>query len=462
MSLTLVDLEGIVLGNKTMQVEPDGLKQMNSVARILMEDSVGSDVQGNLYLESDQPISAWASQIDNSTNDPSLLLSKRNGSTKILIPSSANTSTFSSSLVVMNVGYSAAHVALKAYGTSGEVLGQTATPLSISPNGVLTLENVLETLGVVDNYGPIEITSLNNMPLIASSRVSSTSKAGGFFEGLRHSEASPTQTVAHVVDNAEIRTNLGINNVAEFLATVMVRLFDKSGVEMAAVPVTAPAKGLTQINNVVRQLLNRGEVANADGYIRLESDQPIFGWASQIDNSTNDPGFAMSKGQGAARLLVQSTANVGSFKSSLVVVNAGNADAVVDLVSRDAEGAIKGELRGTLIPKGGFFSTANILESLGVSSSYGSDRDYLDKRPAGHGNFQGVQYLGNQWIFRRSAAGVETLDDLTLQNPGGKGLPSPSRLFFWKTPWRFHQGSVKVARALPYGRATEQVRGSSQ
>jgi hypothetical protein len=135
--------------------------------------------------------------------------------------------------------------------------------------------------------------------------------------------------------------------------------------------VTVPAKGLTQINNVIRQLLYRGDVATINGYIRLESDQPIFGWASQIDNSRNDPGFAMSKGQGDIRLLVQSTTNVGSFRSSLVVVNAGSSEAVVDIVSRNAEGAANGELRGMVIPGGGFFNSPNVLESLGVSSSYG-------------------------------------------------------------------------------------------
>jgi hypothetical protein len=271
----------------------------------------------------------------------------------------------------MNVGFSTAQVALKAYGTSGETLGQTAASLSIAPNGVLTFENVLQTLGIVDNYGPIEITSLNNVPLIASSRVSSTNRAGGFFEGLRYSEASTVETVAHVVDNAEIRTNLGINNVTDFPAAVMIRLFDRNGAQLAAAPVTVPAKGLTQINNVVREMLGRQDVTNMEGYIRLESNQPIFGWASEIDNSSNDPGFAMSKGQGATRLLVQSTANVGSFKSSLVVVNAGTMEAVVDIVSRDANGAVKGESRGIVIPAGGLFSTANILETLGVSSNYG-------------------------------------------------------------------------------------------
>jgi purple acid phosphatase-like protein len=370
-SLTLVDAEGMVLGGKTVQVEPEGLEQINSVARFLFEDSVGSDIDGNLYLESDQPISAWASQIDNSTNDPSLLLSKRTGTTRLLIPSAANVGTFSSSLVLMNVGYTTAQVMLKAYGTSGDLLGQSGAPLMVAPNGVMSIENVLQSLGVTDNYGPIEITSLNSVPVIASSRVSSSTRAGGFFEGLRYSDASQTQTIPHVVDNGGIRTNLGINNITDLTATVTIRLFDNTGRQLASTGVSVAPRGLTQVNSVVRQLLNLEDVANLEGYIRLESDQPIFGWASQIDNVTNDPGFAVSKWQGATRLLVQSTANVGSFKSSLVVVNMGSADAVVDLISRDVAGSIKGESRGLVINAGGFFSTANILELLGVTSGYG-------------------------------------------------------------------------------------------
>ncbi len=370
-SLTLVDAEGMVLGGKTVQVEAEGLEQINSVARFVFEDGVGSDIDGNLYLESDQPISAWASQIDNSTNDPSLLLSKRNGSTRLLIPSSANIGTFTSSLVLMNVGFTTAQVGLKAYGTLGELLGQSSAPLTIAPNGVMSIENVLESLGVANNYGPIEITSLNNVPVIASSRVSSATRTGGFFEGLRYSDASQTQTIAHVVDSSEIRTNLGINNVTDLAATVTIRLFDNNGTQLASTSVSVAPRGLTQVNGVVRQLLGLQDVANLEGYIRLESNQPIFGWASQIDNVTNDPGFAVSKWQGATRLLVQSTANVGSFKSSLVVVNMGSADAVVDLISRDVAGSIKGESRGVVIRARGFFSSANILETLGVTSSFG-------------------------------------------------------------------------------------------
>jgi hypothetical protein len=152
---------------------------------------------------------------------------------------------------------------------------------------------------------------------------------------------------------------------------VVIRLFDKNGAQIGSGSVSVAPKGLTQINSVVRYILGKNEVANMDGYLRLESNQPIFGWASQIDNSTNDPGFAVSKGLGAVRLLIQSTANTGSFKSSLVVVNTGDTAAVVDIVSRDLGGMVTGESRGILIPAGGFFSTPNILESLGVSSSFG-------------------------------------------------------------------------------------------
>jgi hypothetical protein len=128
---------------------------------------------------------------------------------------------------------------------------------------------------------------------------------------------------------------------------------------------------MTQLNQVVRLLLNRGEVTNVEGYVRLESSQPILAWASQIDNGTYDPGLAVSKGMGASKLLVQSTANVGNFKSSLVVVNLGTAAAAVDIVAHSIQGTVQGELRGQVIPPGGFVSFANILERLGAFNSFG-------------------------------------------------------------------------------------------
>jgi hypothetical protein len=87
---------------------------------------------------------------------------------------------------------------------------------------------------------------------------------------------------------------------------------------------------------------------------------------------TNDPGFAVSRATGAAiHLLVESTANIGSFRSSLVVINANNDEAVVDIISRDETGKINGQLQGLVIPAHGYVSSPNILQQLGVSNNFG-------------------------------------------------------------------------------------------
>lgn len=370
-NLTLVDKDGLVVASKTVQVPPRGLKQINGIIQFLNESAPSNEMHGNIYLESDQPIRAWASQIDNKTNDPSMLLSRQTGSSRIVIPSAANTEKFTSSLVVMNVGFTTAQVSVKAYRVDGSLLGESSDPFSVAASGIVTFDNVLQSLGIVNNYGPVEIISLNDVPLVAASRVASKSGVGGFFQGIEDSTAAVAQIIPHVADTTELRTNLGVNNLSDEIATVIIRLMNEDGAEVGAQSVTVAARGLTQINGIVRQLLGRSDITNFEGYLRLESNHPVVGWVSEIDNLTNDPGFTVSKASGAARLLIGSTANVGAFKSSLVIVNTGTEEARVDVVMRDSEGVIQGQLNDLAIPVQGFYRSSNILEGLGVSSSFG-------------------------------------------------------------------------------------------
>jgi hypothetical protein len=368
-SATLLDQQGIVLGSQTVQVAPRGLQQIDRIARFLSKNDLENELQGSLYLESDQPIYAWASQIDNVSNDPSLWQGKGQGASRVLIPSVANTSDFSSSLALLNAGASAASVVLKVYSAAG-ALGNTAT-FSLPTNGLLHLDNVLGGLGVQDGYGPLEIISVNNMPLIAGSRVSSSSGVGGFFEGVDVSLASLVETIPVAVDSLQLRTNLGINNAGAQAANVTIRLIDSDGIEVGTAPILVAANGLTQINHVVRMLLGQTEVTNFEGYIRLESDQPIFAWAAVIDNQTNDPGFAQSKPSGSTDLLIESATNQGNFRSSIIVVNLGTVAAAIDIRAYDVAGQIRGEEDGLLIPARGYFSSDDILSRLGISNSFG-------------------------------------------------------------------------------------------
>jgi hypothetical protein len=125
-----------------------------------------------------------------------------------------------------------------------------------------------------------------------------------------------------------------------------------------------PPYGFYQLNST-----NIGSDINC--YVRLEANQPIVGWVSQIDNLTSDPGFAVSKGEGVPRILLQSSANGPAWQSSLVIVNAGNSESYVNIIARNTSGEIQSQLSGKFVPAGGFFSTDNILQDLGLVNSYG-------------------------------------------------------------------------------------------
>jgi hypothetical protein len=183
--------------------------------------------------------------------------------------------------------------------------------------------------------------------------------------------AGLVQIIPHVIESPELRSNLGINNLSDGFAAVTVRMINKDGIEVAAKPFTIPPRGLRQINRVVTELAGLGEGVLSEGYLLLESNLPIGAWVSEINNDTNDPGLLVSKSQGFAHLLIGSTANLGYFRSTLVVVNAGEQVATVNITMRDVEGQIRGELNDLKIPAHGFYSTPNILESLGVSDDFG-------------------------------------------------------------------------------------------
>ena len=113
-------------------------------------------------------------------------------------------------------------------------------------------------------------------------------------------------------------------------------------------------------------------VSSLEGYVEVESDQPISGWGCQINNPTDDPAFIVAKGHGYSRLLIPSATNAHGFISSLVVVNTSSDGAFVDIVLRDSNGQVRGQLTNIVIPAKGTFNSPDIVESLGSTESLGS------------------------------------------------------------------------------------------
>jgi hypothetical protein len=236
--------------------------------------------------------------------------------------------------------------------------------------GYLFFEDIHKTAALTNAFGPIEIEALNSIRVMATERIASSERTSAYFEGVDTDAAGRTVVLPYSVENTEFRTNLGINNLGATTANVTVRLLDKNGLSLGNLAAPVPPGGLTQLNSINTTLVAGASPANREGYLRLEADQNIVGWTSQIDNLTQDPSLVVGKGVPQVKLLIPSTTNAGSFKSTLVVANLDAAPANVEFKFRDAEGNVKASTID-VISGNGFLSSTDILVKLGMVGEYG-------------------------------------------------------------------------------------------
>src|SRR5262249_31489637 len=73
-SVWLMDSSGNSMGSLNTTIPSGGLKQINDVARMILGTSAPSGVSAYLRVTANQPIHAWATKIDNGTDDPSIIM----------------------------------------------------------------------------------------------------------------------------------------------------------------------------------------------------------------------------------------------------------------------------------------------------------------------------------------------------------------------------------------------------
>jgi len=219
--------------------------------------------------------------------------------TKLLVPSSAGTGSFTSLLVVLNLDSQSNNVTITARQTDGSPIG---TPIStvLPAGGRFRSANIFGDMGVPAGpsvFGPITVESTNGKLLSAVSEVSSAEGNAGFFPGVNVATAWTEGFILEVADTGDQgqvgthRTNLGLNTVGAASSNVSITFYNNSGTQLGSTAVAVPGNGLAQINGIVRQALGTSTVTGQNGYLRLVSDQPIIAWASKIENGFNDPSF---------------------------------------------------------------------------------------------------------------------------------------------------------------------------
>ena len=178
----LFDSEGTRLGMTSEQVPPFGLVQLNRVNRRLSGSGEGADTLGWIQLSADRPVAGFVSQINNQSSDPGFARSDVLSSSKLLIPSATNVNQFRSTITIVNAGNGEeARVRVRVRNRQGQTIGESQI-LTLPSNGIFHLDDLLGSLEVPSNFGPVEIESLNGVPLLAVSRVYSIhDDTGGFF-----------------------------------------------------------------------------------------------------------------------------------------------------------------------------------------------------------------------------------------------------------------------------------------
>ena len=326
--ISLLDSNGLVITpSSSVSVSPNGYLQIDSLPRYLQSASTLTGLEGSVVLESDQPIQAFVSLIDNQTGDPSILDGTRNGASQLILQSAANTGPFRSNLLVLNLSPSQALVDVTALSRdTGQPIGIPLRSLPIAANGYISFNNILQALSVPDSYGPVEIHSTNGASLVAVSQVSGVGAGtSGFFTAQGEGSGTQSEIIPFVIDTAAFRTNLGLNNLGTSNANIQVALIAADGTSLGSTtsPIQVAPLGMVQINNIVRFLINGSSssgVTNQQGYLRITADQPIKAFATQIDNISQDPSIENSVHTGSSHLLLKSSANA-NFQSTLVIVN---------------------------------------------------------------------------------------------------------------------------------------------
>ena len=223
--------------------------------------------------------------------------------TKLLIPSSVRTATFTSFLAILNQDTQSNDIHIQARNADGSTMGETNITLPVG--GRFRSTDILATLGVGEgSFGPISIESNNSRLLSAVSEVTSSQGPAGFFPGVNVQSAWQQGYILEVNDTGNqgtpgtVRTNIGLNTVDGSAAHVSIQMLNNAGSPVGVtINKTVAGNGLTQINSVIRELLQSGGgVTGINGYLKIVSDRPILAWASKVENGTNDPSFQIAIG----------------------------------------------------------------------------------------------------------------------------------------------------------------------
>ena len=301
--LFLSDQRGL-LAQKKVSLRP---LEMTQLVRVVRELGVSGDVtRAHLIISPSTPsaaIVAYASVIDNVTNDPRTVLPVRNivSPSVQFLPSSARIpgaggAFYTTDLNITNTSSNTVNFTVKFLGNNKDGRSGPERPFSIKGGRSVAFEDVLGSVfGVSADYGALRITaSQTGLAVLGQTW---TPAAGGTFgqsvPAMGSAElivAGMSPSILAIREDESFRTNLILSNTTEIPTEVECSIVSESGVVLGTKRFNLQPLGMTQVSRVVRELGATAHVRGARLVLSTPTAGGAFaGYASVIDNTTNDP-----------------------------------------------------------------------------------------------------------------------------------------------------------------------------
>jgi hypothetical protein len=296
----LFDGAGAEVARFTRRVEARQIEQVNRPFETVAgrtDIEIGYAVV--TVLEGEEVV-VYASVVDNQTNDPTTIPMKRGfGSEASHVAAAARGdgaagSVWRTDLGLLNLSEGVAGVSVVFHQDDGDDL---ALALDLAAGEHRLLDDVVGRLGG-ESSGSIEVRA--DTPVLVSSRTYNQSSAGTFGQYIDGAAVGDTVSEGRRVwlpqlqQNGEVRTNIGLLNVGRDQLKVKVHLHEADGTLLATSQRSLAAGARLQLQEPFDRIAGRNDIAGGYAVVEVAAGDGLLGYASVIDNRTNDPTtFAM-------------------------------------------------------------------------------------------------------------------------------------------------------------------------
>lgn len=301
--LTVFNAAGTKLLELPVQLAAGEQKQLNG---LLAQNGITNLSDGRIEVKvtgGDGKVTAYASVVDNVTNDPLLVsgvnLDAARGS-RYVLPGVADLETgnakWRTDMRIFNAGTAPQPATLRFFPLGGgEPLNATVT---LNAGEVRTLDDVVKTFFNASNVGgAVHVDTDAPATLVVTGRTynrTETGTYGQFINAVTPEQATArsgrTLNILQVEDSTRYRTNIGVAEVTGKPATIELQVVLPDSKATPTLRVTLGANEFRQFSLI--RSLGLGNVYNARVAVRVvDGDGRVTAYGSMIDEETQDPTY---------------------------------------------------------------------------------------------------------------------------------------------------------------------------